>query len=204
LGSPEREEKVEMYLQRRFLATDLADTVGTHEIEYQDVQEPNRESDSEGSEMEAAQQPRLRNLEEVKIFILSSFAITTLRENFRQFVFQGQSKTQKLAQSAVCLQKPPPPESSKHNVTSLEETDTDSVETFEDDEEDLGSQKGDMEFRLLSRSVLSICRGVKAIAEFLELKEKPLKQGFRRLRWTYVSLIFLIISSTSRCWCTRY
>ncbi len=76
-----------MYLQRQFLATDLANTVRTHEIEYQDVQEPNRESNSKGSEMKAAQQPRLRNLEKIKIFILNSFAITTLRENFRQFVF---------------------------------------------------------------------------------------------------------------------
>lgn len=204
LESPEREEKVEMYLQRRFPATDLADTVGSHEIEYQDVQEPNRESDSEGSEMEAAQQSRLRNLEEVKTFILTSFAMTTLRENFRQFVSQGQSKTQKLAQSAVYLQKPPTPESSKHNVTSLEETDTDSVETFEDDEGDLGGQEGNMNFHSLSRSVLSILRGLKAMAEFLELKEKPLKQGFRRLRWTCVSLIFLVISSMSKYWPTRY
>lgn len=203
LESPEREEKVEMYLHRRFLATDSVDTVGTRDIEYQDVQELDIVSDSEGSETEAAQQPRLSDLEEVKTFILTSFAMITLRQNFRQFLFQVQSKTQKLAQSAVSLQKPPPTENPGHHVTPLGETNTDSVETFEDDELDLGGQEGDMNFRSLSRSVLSIFRGVKAVAEFLELKEMPLKPGFRRLRWTCVSRLFLIISSMSKCWRTR-
>ncbi len=143
------------------------------------------------------------NLDEVKTFILTSFAMTTLRESFRQFVFQGQSKTQK-QNKAISYQGPPPPELGKDSIIPLEEPDTDSVDSFEDDERDFGVRNRDMNSRLLPRLVLSLLRGAKTVAEFLELKEKPLKQGFRRLRWTCVSFTFLFASSIGKSRCIKY
>lgn len=203
LESPEREEKVEMYLQRRILTTDLAESPGPHEIDYQDIQEPNLKSGSEESETETAQQPRFKDLKEVKTFIFTSSAMTILRENFRQFVSQGQSKTQKLSPSAASHQGPLP-ELLAHNDLLLQEKDTDSIDTFEDDEGDLGGQEGDRRPRSLPRFVLSILRGFKTTAEFLELIGKPLQPGLRRLRWTCVSSTFLLIFSMSKRWCTKY
>ena len=133
LESPEREEKVEMYLQRRILTTDLAGSLGPHDMDYQDIQDPNPESGYEGSETEAAQQPRFKNLEEVKPFILTSSAMTTLREVFRHFASQEQSKTQKLSPSAASHQEPLP-ESLAHNDLPFEKKDADSIDSFKDDE----------------------------------------------------------------------
>jgi len=119
LESPARVEKVKMYLQHRNLTTDLAGSLGPHDMDYQDIQNPNPESGSEGSETEAAQQPRFKNVEEVKTFILTSSAMTTLRDNFRHFASQGQSKTQKLSPSAASHQEPLP-ESLAHNDLPFE------------------------------------------------------------------------------------
>jgi len=203
LESSEREEKVETYLQRRILTTDLAENLGPCEIDHQDIQEPTLESGHEGSETEAAEQPWLRDLEEVKTFILTSSAMATLRENFCQFVSQGQWIIQKLAPSAASHQGPPP-ESFKCNAMSSIETDSDSLNSLKNDEGDLGGQEEDRISRSIPAFVVSILRGCRMIAEFLELKEKPLRQGFRRLRWTCVSFIFLDISFSSKYWCTKY
>lgn len=203
LESAAREETLEVYLQRRILATDVAETAGIHEVESQYIKEPDLESDSEGSENEAAQQPRFKNLEEVKTFILTSFAMTTLRENFRQFVLQGQSKTPKLNPSHESQVGPPVPGSGQDTFIPLEEPDTDSLDSLED-EGDIGIGKGDRNLPLLPRFVLFVVRECKMLAEFLELKEKPLKQGFRRLRWTCVSLNSPFVSPVGKNRCIRH
>lgn len=203
LESAAREEILEMYLQRRILVTDIAETAGILEVESQYIKEPDLESGSEGSETEAAQQPRFRNLEEVKTFILTSFAMTTLRENFRHFVLQGQSKTQKLHPSHESQEGPPLPGSGQDTFIPLEETDTDALDSQED-EGDIGTGKGDRNLRLLPQFVLFVVRGGKMLAEFLELKEKPLKQGFRRLRWTCVSLTSPFVSPMGKSWCIKH
>ncbi|KAL9580065.1 MAG: hypothetical protein Q9203_006455 [Teloschistes exilis] len=82
--SHEREERVELFLQRQILDVDVADDGDI--VDQKDFFGP---EESEPDAADPVQQSPLRNLQDVRTFILNSVAFSRLRQKFYDFVVHG-------------------------------------------------------------------------------------------------------------------
>ncbi|KAL8719703.1 MAG: hypothetical protein Q9181_008032, partial [Wetmoreana brouardii] len=180
--SLKREQRME-FLQRQVFSTDTSESLAIHESTNPEFLAPKSDSNAEDSEPERPEQPQLRNLKEVKGFIIASSAMVKLREDFHRFVFQGE-KT-----SREPLPYPDPlninPEQLRDPVEEpLEPSDSDSVESVEYDTQTTKISVQEEASSPLLRLTRRALRCFATVAEFFELSEPPLQPGFRRLRWT--------------------
>ena len=206
----QREGVVEEYLQQQVMYNTSTDAFAAHS-ESKDVRRSEEEPEFDESQPDIGDRPQLPNLDGVKNFILDSFAISNLRKNLRHFVF-GESDNYHVKDVSAY----PPVEASmldnSDEITRLQDSDwedlteSDEASMFDNNDEITRLEDSDLEELMESdeatviqlesmpkqaafgtdiqlRSILPV---IKWFAEFLELREKPLKPGYRRIRWKCV------------------
>lgn len=154
-----------------------------------DVGQFEKEPESDESQPDLGDRSQLPKLDGVRSFILDSSAISNLRKNLRRVVFGEPDRFQV---EEVCAD--PPLEAgiidNSDEIASFEEPDLDeSMESYEVTVTQLEplQKQASLATDSLFRSVLLI---IESFSEFLELREKPLRPGCRRIRWTCVRLLF--------------
>ena len=177
---PPTEDMIERYLEQQInisyntLAIDFSAT-----SETKDVGQSGKESEFDESQPDKRDTSQIQDLDGASDFILDSSAISNLRENLRRFVF-GESNRCPYPQTEPSMVD------NSDEIARLEDSDLN--ESMESDEATViqlnppPKQAAPAVDRLL-RSILPI---IKFFAESLELREKPLKPEYRRIRWTCV------------------
>ena len=172
LESPERQEMLERYLRQQCdhdtIPPDLLPSLGSTSKE-----EPEEDSGSDISDVERS---HLRNLNDVKTFILGSSAFLNLRENLRRFL-TGESG------------RPQPASTLGEDGHGKDESNDEDSE-FDNTLEVLESQTevSYVESTNLSSKTLRVIADLgRNIAEYLELREPVVKPEHGRIRWTCVS-----------------
>ncbi|KAL8664206.1 MAG: hypothetical protein Q9202_003284 [Teloschistes flavicans] len=180
MESDEREEKVESFLQRQIPSVEPAD-VGEI-VEQKDFIGP---EESEPDLADPIEQSPLRNLQDVRDFILKSAAFSTLRQAFHNFVMYGkvqnQHSTNSGEQNPVFGSTNTPTRPEEHSP-GISETDSDDSLLMEEVYAKPSIPEGQP--RTLRRALISITYFWRRVAEFLEILEKPIQPGFTRVRWT--------------------
>ena len=184
MQASQREEVLEGYSEQQIIFNTFA-IDSSAASETKDVGQSGKEPDFDESQPALEDRSQLRNLDGVKSFILDSSAMSNLRENLQSFVFGEPDRGQVREPIAY-----PPFEASiadnSDEIARLEDSDLD--ESMVSDEATViqlnppPKQAAPAADSLL-RSILPI---IKFFAEFLELREKPLRPGYRRIRWTCV------------------
>ena len=182
LDSPRIEAEVELCLRCGLSFGDFVDIPATRETKNQDIlqSKSGSHSASDGAQTEAADNSSLRNLEGVKDSILASSALVKLTESFRLFVsheilYPKFHSHMPLGQSDLDVW-----------LDEEMDADTSSVDSLEPDV-NLRKQLESERLGSALAFIMLLLRWSKIVAEFLELKEKPLAPGFTRVRWTCVS-----------------
>ena len=167
-----------------------------------DVQEPDAVSNSGSSEQDAPENPYSLSREQVKSFILNSVALVNLRNKFSQFVLQRQSQggdfigtlPDSPSAARVTQGEPVPlePNLAADGITDGSDVSPGSLNVAEREHpyaEDETRPREHFLWDILQRhAYLSRCiEIVLQVAEFLELRERMLEPGFKRVRWTCVS-----------------
>ncbi len=144
--------------------------------------EPDAASNSGSSDQEAPENPYLHHREQIKSFILKSAALVNLRTKLRHFVVKSDSEVRRYTGA---------PDTGVIADTNLP-LPRSSAQARVDTRDDLDNRP--REHRLVntlhqfvsgysSRCIQLMLRA----AECLELREKPLEPGFKRVRWRCVS-----------------
>ena len=167
-----------------------------------DVQKPDAVSDSGSSEQDAPENPYSLPHEQVKSFILNSVALVNLKNKFSQFVLQRQSQggdfignlPDSPSAARVTQGEPVPlePNSAADGITDGSDVSPGSLNVAGREHpyaEDETRPREHFLWGILQRhAYLSRCvQIVLQVAEFLELRERMLEPGFKRVRWTCVS-----------------
>ncbi|KAI4249407.1 MAG: hypothetical protein LQ352_005662 [Teloschistes flavicans] len=180
MESHEREETVELFLQRQIPSVEPAD-VGEI-VEQKDFIGP---EESEPDLADPIEQSPLRNLQDVRDFILKSAAFSTLRQAFHNFVMYGkvqnQHSTNSGEQNPVFGSTNTPTRPEEHSP-GISETDSDDSLLMEEVYAKPSIPEGQP--RTLQRVLISLTYFWRGVAEFLEILEKPIPPGFTRVRWT--------------------
>ncbi|KAI4200158.1 MAG: hypothetical protein LQ350_004119 [Teloschistes chrysophthalmus] len=181
MESHEREERVELFLQRQFLDVDVADV--DEIVDQKDLDGP---EESEPDAADPAEQSPLQNLQDVRDFILNSVAFRAFRQTFHDLVIHGKVQNQQPADSGEQdLDISPPDVPTRPEEYSLDISDTedsDNPQQVEDGETRPSISEGQP---TLPSNILSALKHAwRGVAEYLELLERPIPSGFRRVRWT--------------------
>ena len=167
-----------------------------------DVQEPDAVSNSGSSEQDAPENPYSLSREQVKSFILNSVALVNLRNKFSQFVLQRQSQggdfigtlPDSPSAARVTQGEPVPlePNLAADGITDGSDVSPGSLNVAGREHpyaEDETRPREHFLWDILQRhAYLGRCiQIVLQVAEFLELRERMLEPGLKRVRWTCVS-----------------
>ncbi|KAL8749237.1 MAG: hypothetical protein Q9199_007809 [Rusavskia elegans] len=141
-----------------------------------DLHEPDAMSESGSSDEEALVNSYLYHLEHVKGFISNSEALANLRGKFRRFVLQSHVEVRSLTDADIII--PPTPDSPGSTKIDI---------PYKSDNASSGRLLMDI-LRNCSSVWFSQCvRSMLRVAKFLELREKPIGSGLKRVRWICVS-----------------
>lgn len=172
LKSPQRQEMLERCLQQPWehdgIPPDVLPNLGTMSKE-----EPEDDSGSDCSDVETS---HLRNLNDVKTFLLGSSAFSNLRENLQRFLTGESTKPQQASMLDV----------SEHVEDEVNNDDSES-----DGSVNILKSKLEIPYvesaNLLSKMLSAIVDMGRNVAEYLELREPPVNPEYSRIRWTCVS-----------------
>ncbi|KAL9035703.1 MAG: hypothetical protein Q9180_004719, partial [Flavoplaca navasiana] len=132
------------------------------------------------SEPEEPESAYLYHREQVRSFILHSIALLNLRESFGRLVLQSHFEVKNSA------------DSTQDSTTTAEERITPTLDSPSKDDEDKSSKPIDAPSKRVTLSKLRMFFSANTgrcvqlifrVAEFLELREMPLRPGFNRIRW---------------------
>ena len=141
-------------------------------------------SSSGSSEPEEPESAYLYHREQVRSFILKSNALSNLRENFGRLVLQSHFEVKN------------PADYTQDSTTTVEKRITPTLEFPSKDNEDKSSKPIDGPSKHVTLNKLRMFFSANTgrcvqlifrIAEFLELREQPLRPGLTRIRWICVS-----------------
>ncbi|KAL8692040.1 MAG: hypothetical protein Q9218_002849 [Villophora microphyllina] len=182
--SREREEKVELYLQRQIHYVNIEEVPvhGPQIVDQKDDIGPD-ESDSEFTDL--AERPQLRNLQGVKDFILGSVALEKLRQAFHDFVIHGKVQDRGFKESEEHNPLLSLPDSSTRvDEYPLEVSDSESDMSLSTEQEKVKLSTHNRPPKSLRDLYPLLLYGWERATQFLELSEKPVPPGFKRVRWT--------------------
>ncbi|KAL8881922.1 MAG: hypothetical protein Q9198_000974 [Flavoplaca austrocitrina] len=155
-------------------------------IERNGIVELELPSSSGSSEPEEPENAYLYHREQVRSFILQSNALSNLRENFGRLVLQSHFEVKNSA------------DATPNTTATVEERITPTLDPQSNDDEDKSSELiyapskwliGNNLRNPFSANTGRCIQLMFRIAEFLELREMPLRPGCNRIRWTCVSRI---------------
>lgn len=183
-------EKTELAQRFQQLATQKpkkimqSDALETNDIVELELAELAASSNSGSSEPEVPENAYLYHRDQVRSFILHSIALLNLRESFGQLVLQSHFEVKSSA------------DATPDSTLTVEEGITPTLESPSKDDEDESAGPIDAPSRRVTMNKLRMFFSANTgrcvqlifrIAEFLELREMPLRPGFNRIRWTCVS-----------------
>ena len=180
LKMPPTQDMIERYLEQQMhISYQTLAIDSSAASETKNVGQIGREPEFDESQPDMRDRSRLQDLDDASDFILDSSAISNLRENLRRFVF-GESDRCAYPQTEASMVD------NSDEIARHEDSDLD--ESMNSDEATViqlnpPSQQAALAVDSLLRSILPI---IKFFAEFLELREKPLRPRYRRIRWTCV------------------
>ncbi|KAL8790249.1 MAG: hypothetical protein Q9195_006472 [Heterodermia aff. obscurata] len=150
-----------------------------------DVESVEKKPELHGSQADWADRSQVQRLSDVRNFLLNSSAISNLKENLQIFVLDEPDKQQVKEESAFLVLEPSTVHASGE-IGKIESSDSD--ESMDLHEARLLPLEPPMKqpaivIDNLFRSTFAM---ITSLAEILELREKALETGYRRIRWTCV------------------